>query len=42
LKRRNPGLYWQRELKPQGCRLHMQVLDYSGGMPGTIGVFLSW
>lgn len=34
--------YWQQHLRPQGYRLRVQVLDYPGGMPGNIGVFLNW
>jgi hypothetical protein len=34
--------YFQSELKPLGYRLTAQVLDYPGGVPGNIGLYLSW
>jgi hypothetical protein len=34
--------YYVRELKPLGYHLTAQVLDYPEGMPGNIGIFLSW
>jgi CBS domain-containing protein/uncharacterized membrane protein len=33
---------WERDLKPNGFRLAARVLDYPGGMPGDLGLFLSW
>ena len=35
-------LRWERELKPRGFRLAARVLEYPGGMPGDIGLFLVW
>jgi CBS domain-containing protein len=35
-------LRWERELKPNGFRLAARVLDFPGGMPGDIGLFLVW
>jgi CBS domain-containing protein len=35
-------LRWARDLKPHGFPLHARVLDYPGGMPGDIGLFLTW
>ncbi len=35
-------LRWEHELKPNGFRLAARVLDYPGGMPGDVGLFLSW
>ncbi len=35
-------LRWQRELKPQGFHLAARVLDFPGGKPGDIGLFLVW
>jgi hypothetical protein len=29
-------------LKPLGYHVSAQVLDYPEGMPGKIGIFLSW
>ena len=34
--------YFDKELKPLGYRLHVEILDYPGGMPGNIGMFLKW
>ncbi|HEU5046716.1 MAG TPA: CBS domain-containing protein [Rickettsiales bacterium] len=33
---------WEHDLKPQGFRLGARVLDYPGGFPGDIGLFLVW
>lgn len=33
---------WERDLKPNGFRLAARVLDYPGGMPGDVGLFLLW
>ncbi len=35
-------LRWERDLKPQGFHLVARVLDFPGGMPGDIGLFLVW
>jgi CBS domain-containing protein len=35
-------LRWERDLKPRGFPLAARVLDYPGGMPGDIGLFISW
>ena len=35
-------LRWERELKRRGFRLGARVLEYPGGMPGDIGLFLAW
>lgn len=34
--------YSVKELKPLGFRITAQVLDYPGGMPGRVGLYLSW
>jgi hypothetical protein len=34
--------YYVAELKPLGFRLTAQVLDYPGGMPGDVGLYLTW
>ena len=34
--------FYMAELKPLGFKLNAQVLDYPGGMPGNIGLYLSW
>jgi CBS domain-containing protein len=35
-------LRWDSDLKPRGFHLTARVLDYPRGMPGDIGLFLSW
>ena len=35
-------LRWERELKDRGFRLAARVLDFPGGFPGDIGLFLVW
>jgi CBS domain-containing protein len=35
-------LRWQRELRPLGFHLSAHVLDFPGGKPGDIGLFLGW
>jgi CBS domain-containing protein len=35
-------LRWERDLKPNGFRFAARVLDFPGGMPGDIGLFLTW
>jgi CBS-domain-containing membrane protein len=35
-------LRWERELKPHGFRLTARVLDFPGGFPGDLGLFLVW
>jgi CBS domain-containing protein len=35
-------LRWERDLKPHGFGLTARVLDFPGGMPGDIGLFLIW
>jgi hypothetical protein len=34
--------FWQKHMKPRGYRLRFQVIDFPGGVPGDIGVTLSW
>jgi hypothetical protein len=34
--------FYQKELRPLGYKLHAQVIDFPGGMPGEIGLFLKW
>ena len=33
---------WGRDLKAHGARLGARVFEFPGGMPGDIGLFLSW
>jgi len=35
-------LRWERYLKPHGFHLVARVLEFPGGMPGDIGLFLEW
>ena len=34
--------FWERQLKPRGYKLRFQVADFSGGVPGDIGITLKW
>jgi hypothetical protein len=34
--------FWKRRLQPAGYHIRYEVIDYPGGMPGDIGVTLSW
>jgi hypothetical protein len=34
--------FWQRQLRPLGYKLRVQVVDFSGGVPGDIGMTLKW
>jgi len=34
--------YYDKELKPLGYKLRVEILDYPGGMPGNVGMFLRW
>lgn len=33
---------FERHLKSKGYKLRAQILDYPGGMPGDVGLFLHW
>lgn len=33
---------WERHLKPQGFHLHAEIVDFPGGIPGDVGLILSW
>lgn len=33
---------WERDLKPRGFGMAARVLDFPGGMPGDVGLFLVW
>jgi CBS domain-containing protein len=35
-------LRWKKELQPHGFGLAARVVDFPGGMPGDIGLFLEW
>jgi hypothetical protein len=33
---------WERELQPRHFHIRARVLDFPGGLPGDIGLFLNW
>jgi hypothetical protein len=35
-------LRWERDLKPRGFHLSARTMDFPGGIPGDIGLFLVW
>jgi CBS domain-containing protein len=35
-------LRWKTELRPHGFALHARVVEFPGGVPGDIGLFLAW
>jgi len=35
-------LRWERELRPHGFQLIARGLEFPGGFPGDIGLFLVW
>ena len=34
--------YYDKELRPLGYKLRVEILDYPGGVPGNVGMFLRW
>jgi hypothetical protein len=34
--------FFEKELRPLGYKLQAQVVDFKGGMPGDVGLFLTW
>jgi hypothetical protein len=34
--------FWDRQLRPRGYKLRVQIVDFSGGMPGDVGISLKW
>jgi len=34
--------FWDRRLRPLGYKLRAQIVDFSGGVPGDIGITLKW
>jgi hypothetical protein len=34
--------YYMAELKPLGFKLNVEILDYPGGMPGDVAMYLRW
>ena len=33
---------WEKHFRPRGYRLRVQIIDFPGGMPGDVGMTLSW
>ena len=34
--------FWHRRLRPLGYKLRVQIVDFSGGVPGDVGMTLKW
>ena len=34
--------FWKKHMQARGYRLKVQIVDWPGGMPGDIGMTLSW
>ena len=34
--------FWGRELRPRGYKLRVQIVDFSGGVPGDVSMTLRW
>ena len=34
--------FWHRRLRPLGYKLRVQIIDFSGGVPGDISMTLKW
>ena len=34
--------FWKKHLQPRGYKIKFQIVDYSGGVPGDVGITLSW
>jgi hypothetical protein len=34
--------FWERQLRPLGYKLKVQIVDFPDGMPGDIGMTLKW
>lgn len=34
--------FYERELKPLGYKMHCEIINFPGGMPGEVGMFLKW
>ena len=34
--------FWKQYLQPKGYKLKFQIVDWSGGKPGDIGISLNW
>ena len=34
--------YFEKELKPLGYKIRVQIMDYPDGVPGNVSMFLKW
>ena len=34
--------FWKRQLQSRGYHIRYEIVDYPGGMPGDVGIILSW
>src|SRR4029079_6936803 len=34
--------FWERQLRPRGYKLKVQIVDFPDGMPGDVGITLKW
>ena len=34
--------WWENELQPGGFTFSARIIDYPGGMPGEVGIFIGW
>ena len=34
--------FWDRQLRPRGYKLRVQIIDFPGGVPGDVGITLKW
>jgi hypothetical protein len=34
--------FWGRRLRPLGYKLRVEIVDFSGGVPGDVGMTLKW
>ena len=34
--------FWRKHLRDRGYKMRVQIIDFPGGMPGDVGMTLSW
>lgn len=34
--------FWKKHLAPLGYKIHVRIVDWPNGMPGDVGIALSW
>jgi hypothetical protein len=34
--------FFLNELQPKGYKVRAQIMDFPGGVPGDVGIFLRW